>query len=312
MKAAYQCVVLMVTAAILHPAALLSADEIHLSDCIVSLKQQALVPARQAGVVASLAVSEGSRVAAGDLIAQLDDSQRQLEQQLAQTEHEEATLAAADDVNLRHAQAATAVAKSELETAQNVNQRVQNTYARSQVERMRLTAQKSALLVERSQLDQKSAGLTLRGRELALALAEQNLRHCRVASPVAGEVVEIFKQPGEWVGPGEPIVRVARLDSLRIEGFVNAAEIDPAEISNRAVRATVNLAHGRTAEFAGQVVFVSPIVQAGGQYLIHAEVANRAEGGHWVLRPGMLADVRIAEQGGTGVSPVPSLTRSKP
>jgi multidrug efflux pump subunit AcrA (membrane-fusion protein) len=301
-------------AALLAAEAGLAADEICLSDCIVSLKEQALVPARQAGVIASLAVTEGSRVATGDLIAQLDDSQRQLEQQLAQTEREEAALAAADDTGLRHAQAATLVAKAELDAAAQVNQRVPGTYPKMHMDRLRLTSQKSTLVVEQSQLEQKSASLVLRERQLALALAQQNVKHCRIASPVPGEVIEVLKHPGEWAGPGEPIVRVARLDVLRIEGFISAAEFDPAEVSGRPICATVNLARGRTAAFQGQIVYVSPIVQAGGQYVIHAEVANRAVDGHWLLRPGMIAALQIgagAAAGGPAVTGTASVLPSR-
>ena len=34
----------------------------------------------------------------------------------------------------------------------------------------------------------------------------------------------VQKQPGEWVQAGEPVLRIARMDLLRVEGFVSAAE----------------------------------------------------------------------------------------
>jgi len=55
----------------------------------------------------------------------------------------------------------------------------------------------------------------------------------------------------------------------------------------------VQIAGGRTARFAGKVVFISPLVQAGDKYRVRAEVENRTEGGTPVLRPGMTATMTI-------------------
>jgi hypothetical protein len=64
-------------------------------------------------------------------------------------------------------------------------------------------------------------------------------------------------------------------------------------VDGRPVTATVRLAHGRRESFSGKVVFVSPEVEAGGQYRYWAEVDNRKTGEHWLLRPGLMAEVTI-------------------
>ena len=43
----------------------------------------------------------------------------------------------------------------------------------------------------------------------------------------------------------------------------------------------------------GKIVFVSPLVQPGGEYLVWAEVENKQENGHWLLRPGLTATMTI-------------------
>ena len=45
--------------------------------------------------------------------------------------------------------------------------------------------------------------------------------------------------------------------------------------------------------FPGRIVFVSPIVEAGPQFLVRAEVVNRLEDGQWLLRPGLNAEMII-------------------
>ena len=52
-------------------------------------------------------------------------------------------------------------------------------------------------------------------------------------------------------------------------------------------------ASGRAARFNGAVVFISPLVQAGNKYRVRAEVENRTENGHPLLRPGMSATMTI-------------------
>jgi len=269
------------------------AGEIHLSDCIVSLKEQVLVPAQQAGVLAKLLVREGTRTVAGQPIAQIDSAQQTLEYDLALVQREEHAEKAESDIDIRYAQAAEEVAQAELQSAVDVNHRVGGTLPQSEVRRFELAARKAKLLVERSQSEQRLAGLALRGQNVAVTLAKKNIARCQVVSSISGEVIDIKKQQGEWVNLGDPIAHVVRLDTLRVEGFVAAASHDPIEIVNQPVVATVNLAHGRQAEFVGRIVFVRPVVQGGGQFLVCAEVANRAVNGHWLLRPGMLTDMTI-------------------
>ncbi len=55
-------------------------------------------------------------------------------------------------------------------------------------------------------------------------------------------------------------------------------------------------ARGQTVRLPGKVVFVSPLVQAGDRYRVRAEVENRQQNEHWLLRPGMSASMTIHVQ----------------
>ena len=267
--------------------------QVQLTECVVSLKEEALIPARQAGVLVALSVQEGSRVDAGQNIGLVDDTQQRLQHDLSVVQQLEAAEIAGSDIDVRYAQAAADVAAAELSAARAANARVPGTVPRSEVRRLELSAGRAKLLVERSQGEQRIAALTLRGRALAVTLADENIARCQITTKISGELIEIRKHPGEWVNPGDTIAHVVRLDRLRVEGFVSAADHDPAEIADQPVIATVALAHGQRADFPGRIVFVRPTVQGGGQYLVYAEVTNRAVGGHWLLRPGMVAEMAI-------------------
>jgi hypothetical protein len=47
-------------------------------------------------------------------------------------------------------------------------------------------------------------------------------------------------------------------------------------------------------KFSGQIVFVSPLVEAGGEYKVWAEVDNRVSPNkNWILQPGLSATMKI-------------------
>ena len=59
--------------------------------------------------------------------------------------------------------------------------------------------------------------------------------------------------------------------------------------------ATVDSGGGNKEEAEGVISFISPLVQAGGEYRIRAEVSNSQKNGQWILRPGLPATFRILE-----------------
>ena len=69
---------------------------------------------------------------------------------------------------------------------------------------------------------------------------------------LAGMVVQIKRQRGEWVQPGDVVVRVVRLDRLRAEAFINAHEIG-GDLVGRPVTLTVDLPGAAQSQFHGKV-----------------------------------------------------------
>ena len=123
--------------------------------------------------------------------------------------------------------------------------------------------------------------------------AQDGIERRRITAPIDGIVEEVFRHKGEWVQAGDPVMRLMRMDRLRVQGFLNAREFGPEIIGNRPVRVDVELSGGRRETFRGRIVFVSARIQAGGQYRVWAEVENRQSASQWVLRPGMAATMTI-------------------
>ncbi|MCS7304002.1 MAG: HlyD family efflux transporter periplasmic adaptor subunit [Thermoguttaceae bacterium] len=280
-------------------------SQLVLRQCLVSLIQEVQVPAQAAGVLVEITVQEGLAVTAGQLLARIDDSQPMSDHQVATLKLQAAQEKAKNDISVRYAQAAAEVARIEYEQAWRANQKNPGTISETEVRRLYLAHQRAALGVEQALLDQRLANLEAKVLEAQAAAASFEVQRRRLVSPLDGVVVKIFKRPGEWVQPGDPVVHLVRMDRLRVEGMVPAVDqrdrdgrllargYSPAEIDRCPVSVHVEFPGGRRETFTGQVVFVSPLVQAGGQYRFWAEVENRKQADHWLLLPGLLADVTV-------------------
>lgn len=271
------------------------ANEPILSNCLVSLVEEAKVPAREAGVLVSLDIREGDTVTRGAVIAKIDDSQPQSDRRKAKAEHDQAVAKAESDVDIRYSIAAEQVASAELEKANEANRRSLNAITEVEIERLRLNQQKSALSIEQARLEQKLAGLTATAKEVEVQAAGDAIGRRLITAPLDGVVVEVFPHRGEWMQPGDPLARVVRADTLRVEGYVDSARHDPEAVRDRPVTVEVTLADKRVETFSGRIVFTSPIVESGGEYRVWAEVANRLvpASGTWIMRPGQTARMTI-------------------
>ncbi|MCA9245538.1 MAG: hypothetical protein KDA42_00455, partial [Planctomycetales bacterium] len=82
-----------------------------LPHCLVTLKEEVAVPAQEPGVLVTLDVEEGSRVAPDQEIGRIDDSQPQIQRTLAEIKQSSAEEAHKNDVNIRYSKAAYLVAE---------------------------------------------------------------------------------------------------------------------------------------------------------------------------------------------------------
>ncbi len=266
-----------------------------LERCLVSLIQEAKVPAREAGVLDELLAREGDVVKRGDLIARIDDNQPQMERRKAKAEHDQAVAKAESDVDVRYAVAAEKVAQVEYEKAAESDRKVPGSVTRVELNRLQLNEQKSELQIEQAQLERKVAEMAAISKGVEVDAAENSIERRLIKSPLDGVVVQVFPHQGEWMQPGDPLARVVRTDMLRVEGYVDSSRWNPEQVRDRPVTVEVALAGGRRETFKGRIVFTSPIVESGGDYRVFAEVENRqAEGsGQWLLRAGQTATMTI-------------------
>jgi macrolide-specific efflux system membrane fusion protein len=271
--------------------ALRGAEPIPVQSVLIRLIDEAEVPAREAGVLAVLSAAEGQLVAQGEELAQLDDRQAQLLHQKAQAELEVVRKEAASDVEIRTTTEAAKVAAAELRRAQEAKSRVSESVSQSELDRLGYEAQKTALDVEQARQNQEVARLKESVKQRELEIAAEHVQRHHLVAPLAGMVVKLYRHRGEWVEPGEKVLRIVRLDRLRAEGFVDAASLR-GTLAGRQATVTVDLPGQPKTRFPGIVTFVNPEIDpVNGQFRIWVEVDNPK----LQLQPGMRAEMTVGD-----------------
>ncbi len=271
---------------------------VELPYCELTLIRYAQIPARQAGVLEFVHVTEGMMVEKDQALAQVDDREARLRLAAAQREYEAAAEQAREDVDAQAARAAAAVAEVEHLDSVSVNLRSPGAIPLTEVRRQELTAERAALQVKVAEMEYAVAGHNSRAQEAKVNLIQHEITTRQILAPFAGYVAERYRQEGEWVQAGEPVLQVVQMDRLRVKGQLKADKFAPFEVEGRPVTITVTLPGDKSHTLQGTISHVSQIVEASGEYRVWAEIENvqvgtRDQRTFWLMRPGMPASMKI-------------------
>lgn len=263
--------------------------EIRIDAAQLTLIEQADISASESGLLSNVQVREGQMVESGDVLAGVDDRDARILRERAMTELKLARSAAENDVTVRFAKLAAAVAKAELLRAQESNEKFPKSVSATEIDRLKLLADKSELEIEQAELTLNQAQLALQVKAHDLEKATLALERRQLLAPFAGMVVQSKKHRGEWVEPGTPVMRLIRLDRLRAEAFLSTKDL-PQNLVGRKVLFVMQTSSADSPKHEGELVFVSPEVDpVNGQVRIWAEIDNQ----DLKLRPGQTASLII-------------------
>lgn len=256
---------------------------------LVTVIEEAEIPAKVEGVLAAVETREGQMIEAGGIVARIDDVEVRLTHDRAKVDFEIARKQAKNDLKIRLARKSTEVARTELKRAIESVEKYKKSVSETEIDRLRLAAERSELEIDQAIHEQEAAQLTSRLKEIELELARQAVDRRALISPITGMVVQVNLHQGEWVPAGKATVRVLRVDRLRVEGFVPSKKATGDLVGRRATL-SVDLGGKTGSDFEGTVVFVSPEVNpVNGQVRVWAEVDNKK----LVLRPGVRGNLTI-------------------
>ncbi|WP_197439911.1 efflux RND transporter periplasmic adaptor subunit [Calycomorphotria hydatis] len=268
-----------------------AAEPIRIESAFVRLNREVDLPALEAGVLQQVATREGDLVDLGQLLARIDDRTLMLAREQARIATEIARAEASDESQLEFAERAYEVAKSELQRANSAREKVAASVSLSEIDRLRLDADRMASDLQRITRELQVARMTADLRQSELKATELRLDNTRIQSPMTGMIVEHYKEEGEWVEPGDAVFRVLELDTLRVEGFLQQSLL-PKNILNAPVEVVTPT--GEAME--GRIVFVDPEIEpTTGEVRLRALVQNP----EFQLKPGTRVTMLVASSDNT-------------
>ncbi len=228
------------------------------------------------------------------LSAELAEKKLAQEMQLAK-EHEFkkqiADRKAENDVSVQASKKAELVAENELRRATEARRQFVDSVSQSEIDNLRLSYERTVLETKQAEFERVIDGLQAEAEaeaanshqlgvdrytlELAQAKVEQRVQELQaqlqmhqlklaelassmqvIKSPIDGVVVERYRNLGDWVKAGEPVIRVIRLDRLRAEGFITADQLDHVAVGQE-VKLTIERSEKNTVQREGVVKFIS-------------------------------------------------------
>jgi multidrug resistance efflux pump len=262
-----------------------------LDRCQVTVIDEAHLSAKEAGTIVEMPLREGMSVAKDALVAKIDDRQAQLDYKAAQKEWELALKTAEDDSAISLAEATLKVSEDRLDRSKTIAS-TSAVFGERDIRELQLTVRRDEIGCEKARHDQKLAAMTADVKQMVVEAAKEAVSRRWLFAPFDGVVAETFRNPNEWAEPGEPLLRLVRMDRVYVDGLIRVNAFDPSQLVGKPVTVTVVMGGDRPVEFVGSIATVNPVVE-NNAYRIRAEVENRQVSQYWLLRPGMDASMTI-------------------
>lgn len=228
------------------------------------------------GRVQRVAVREGARVAAGELLVQLEKQElaAALNQALAARDRARARLTSVTTLALPTARGSLTQAEANLAVAEQEWRRAQELVAKGFISKSRLDETERQLKVAQGQLDsaraqvgaQEAAGAEaqqarsqLVEAEAALELARARLAQADIRAPESGVVLERVIEPGDIAQPGRRMMTLALDGPARLIVQVDEKNLPLLEQGRAALAAADAFPSQR---FEALIAYVSPGVDA--------------------------------------------------
>jgi RND family efflux transporter MFP subunit len=199
------------------PAAPGAAAEL---DCLIQPREVVSISSPVDGIIERVTVERGDRVRAGDVLVTLESSMERANLAVAAARTEQ-------ESGLKSSQ-------TRLEFGVRRFDRTDEMFRKELVPLKELDeAETAKILAEHGVLESRE-NQRIATLELERAVAALELRTTR--SPVSGVVVERIQHPGEFADAKKgPILKLARLDPLRVEVFVPVSQMGRVRVGTRAV-----------------------------------------------------------------------------
>jgi HlyD family secretion protein len=216
---------------------------------------EVVVSAQTSGQVQSFTPAEGMRLERGAVVALIDTTQLALEREqlLAQRDaagargteasHQLDALLVQREISRRSYERTQRLHAAQAATAQQLDQ--------AEREYRVLLAQVEAVRAQR-----QSAGMDLASSEARVEQLRDRIARGSIVNPQTGTVLTTYARAGEVVQPGQPLYKIADLDTLVLRAYVTGAQLTSVRLGQQ-VRVHVDDGNRRLVMNPGTVTWIS-------------------------------------------------------
>lgn len=217
------------------------------------------VSAEQNGKLMEFSVNEGDRIAEGSQVGLIDTTQLSLQlRQIGATKQvyaaqrpDRAKQVAATREQLAKAREEYARASRLVTDGAAGTKTLDDARSQVQVLERQLEAQLSAINTSTNSLNaQMGTADTQR-----LIVADQ-LRKCRICSPISGTVLVKYAEQGEFATAGRPLFKVANTDCVYLRAYVTSQQLGSVRLG-QAAKVYADYGNNERKEYAGRVTWIS-------------------------------------------------------
>jgi len=213
------------------------------------------VSAQASGQLTLFTPAEGSALRIGEVVAVVDTIQLALERaQLVAQQQATAARVAEAGKQVQVFQTQLALARRNYERMQRLfEQRAATAQQRDQAERdyRTLVAQVEAAKAQQQSISRDASSSSARVAQIADQIAKS-----KVTNPVAGTVLSTYVKAGEVVQSGQPLYKIADVDTLILRAYVTERQLSSVRLGQR-VMVSVDQGAGRLLTLPGTVRWIS-------------------------------------------------------
>lgn len=260
---------------------------------------EVVVGAQASGQLQAFTPAEGNRIATGETVAVVDTSALVL--QLQQIEAQRGVSGSrVNEVNKQ-----IGVLEAQRSVAERTHARTKRLFDQQAATAQQLDAADRDLRtldaqIEQAKAQRQTANVDVSSSDARVAQIRDQIRKSKVTNPVSGTVLTTFVKAGEFVQMGQPLYKIANLDTLELRAYVNETQLGQVKIG-QPVQVSIDTGNKARRSLTGTVSWVSsqaeftptPIETRDERTNLVYAIKVRVPNSNGVLKIGMPADVQL-------------------
>lgn len=218
-----------------------------------------IVSSEATGKILSLKVDEGQKLKKGEIVGMVDSTQLHFTK-LQLIASKKSVVAGRPDIRAQIEATEQEIAKQEFEKERVQNllksdvatqKQMDDINAQLSILRARLNSQKSTLNNSANAIDAQSETL-----DAEILKIEDQLKKCKIASPIDGTVLVKYAEEGEVTAMGKPLFKIADTDKMILRVYITADQLVKLKIGQQ-VKVHAEFGETEYRSYDGKVVWLS-------------------------------------------------------